>query len=81
MLDSVCAYIRLEVERYFIAFGCKRNFVWFKIADQLVDGSRICVCVCVCVYACDVLNEAEPARNLGCDSFDTCPSGNVAYGR
>jgi len=41
----------------------------------------VCVCVCVCMHACDVSNEAEAARNLGSDSFDTCPSGNVAYGR
>lgn len=81
MLDNVCAYIRLEVERYFVSFGCKRNFVRFKIAYQLVNGGRIFVDVCVCVYACDVSREAEAARNLGCDSFDTCPSGNVAYGR
>jgi len=79
VLDNVCAYIRLEVERYFVSFDCKRIFVWFKIAYQLVDGGRIFVDVCV--YACDVSSEAEAARNLGCDSFDTCPSGNVAYGR
>jgi hypothetical protein len=77
VLDSVCVYIQLEVERYFVSFGCKRNFVWFKIAYQLLDGGRIFVCV----YACDVSSEAEAARNLGCDPFDTCPSGNVAYGR
>lgn len=47
VLVSVCAYIRLEVERYFVSFGCKRNFVWFKIAYQLVDGGIIFVYVCV----------------------------------
>lgn len=49
MLDNVCAYVQLEVERYFVSFGCKRNFVCFKIAYQLVDGSRIFVDVCVCL--------------------------------
>lgn len=78
MLGSVCVYIRLEVERYFVSFGCYGNFVWFKIAYQLVDGGGIFVYVCV--YAC-VSSKAEAARNLGCDSFDTCRSGNVAYGR
>lgn len=43
MLESVCAYIRLEVERYFISISCKGNFVWFIIAYQLVAPGRICV--------------------------------------
>ena len=50
-----------------------------KLPYQLVARGRMSVYMCVCV--CVVSSEAEAARNLCCDSFDTCRSGNVAYGR